>query len=46
MILANELYLGIIFFGKSSINRGNLSLPVWMIQWPTKSLWLCACCRC
>lgn len=28
MILSNELFSSIIFFGKSSINRGNVSLPV------------------
>jgi len=40
MILSNELFSRIIFFGKSSIDRGNVSLSMWMAQRPTKA---CGC---
>ena len=40
MILTNELFLIIIFFGKSSIDRGNESQLMWLIQEPQKA---CGC---
>jgi hypothetical protein len=40
MILSNELFSSIIFFGRSSIDRGNVSLSVWVLWRLTQALHL------